>query len=337
MIEGLFDVVGAKGPLTFFGSLDAAHLSHGYLLVGPAGVGKKTFARRVAQSLLCEAPKKTLLGYDGTCRACTLFAAGTHPDYVEAEGTVKIGREAGSARQDEQVTARDLVRELSLHGYAGKYRVLLLGDVEFATHEAANALLKFFEEPPDGVIVFLTTSSPGTLLPTIRSRFVEVWFPLLSVEEIVSVLARAGTDSAAARRAAEVAQGSITRAREALDGEESGLRSTAVTWFTEAMEGRAYDLQLDERGATAAQRRSFVASFLEVVRVAARDWAALALVGDDVPMLADDQRSRLQRLSKRDSQQALSVLTAVAEAQKMANTNVTPSLVVDYLRMQLSP
>jgi DNA polymerase-3 subunit delta' len=337
MIEGRFEVVGAKRALAYFGSLDAVHLSHGYLLTGPSGVGKKTFARRVAQSLLCEGPKSTLLGYDGTCRACTLFRAGTHPDYLEAEGVVKIGREGGSARQDEQVTSRDLVRDLSLHGYSGKYRVLLLGDVEFATHEAANALLKFFEEPPDGVIVFLTTASPGTLLPTIRSRFVDVSFPRLSVDEIVSVLVGGEIEPSAARRAAEVAQGSITRAREALDGEESGLRSTAIAWFTEAMEGRAHDLELEERGATAAQRRAFVGSLLDIVRVTARDWAALTLVGDEVPLLADDQRARLLRLPRRESSQVLSVLGAVAEAQKLAATNVTPSLVVDYLRMQLSP
>ena len=39
-------------------------------------------------------------------------------------------------------------------------RVLLLGDVDFATREAANALLKFLEEPPKGVVMLLTTPAP---------------------------------------------------------------------------------------------------------------------------------------------------------------------------------
>ena len=148
-IEGTFDVLGARAPLAFFTTLDAARLAHGYLLSGPAGVGKKTFARRLAQSLLCETPKATLLGYCEHCIGCKLVVAGTHPDFVWSEGTIKIGTQAGSALHDEDLTARDLVRELSLLGYRSRHRVVVLGDVAFATHESANALLKFFEEPPE--------------------------------------------------------------------------------------------------------------------------------------------------------------------------------------------
>ncbi len=329
------DVVGAREALTLFGAISAAQLSHGYLFTGPAGVGKKSFARKLARSLLCEGDTETLLGYDDSCRACTLFRAGTHPDYFESEGVVKIGREAGSARQDEQITARDLVRELSLRGYAGKYRVLLLGDVEFATHEAANALLKFFEEPPEGVIVLLTTSTPGTLLPTIRSRFLEVPFSALSAAEVVRVLVAEGVEAETAQRAAAIAQGSITRARSVLEDEKTGVRAIAVAWFCESLGGRPYDLKLDERGATAAERRAFLSTLLQVVRSTARDWAVLALVGPDAALLGEDQRERLLRLPKPDARRALAVLAAAAEAERMAKTNVTPALVAEYLRMAL--
>ena len=335
-IEGTFDVVGAKSALTLFGSLPPAQLSHGYLFTGPAGVGKKTFARRLARSLLCDKPKTGLLGYDDACSGCTLLRAGSHPDYFEAEGVIKIGRDQGSARQDEQVTARDLVRELSMCGYSGKHRVLLLGDVEFATHEAANALLKFFEEPPNGVVVLLTTSTPGTLLPTIRSRFIEVPFTALSVDDIASVLAGEGVDLAAARGAAVIAQGSVTRARAVLDKEESGVRATAIAWLTQALHGRAHDLRLEERGSTPAERRVFLAALLEAVRLVLRDWAVFSLVGEDAPLLAQDQRERVSALPKREPQQIFALLHAAAEAEKMAGTNVTPNLVADYLRMQLS-
>lgn len=336
-IEGSFDVLGARRALTLFGSLAPAQLSHGYLFTGPAGVGKKTFARRLAQSLLCDRPKDALLGYDDTCRACTLWRAGTHPDYFESEGVVKIGSEASSARGGEQITARDLVRELSLRGYSGRYRILLLGDVAFATHEAANALLKFFEEPPDGVLVLLTTSAPGTLLPTIRSRFIEVGFPPLSGDEVVSALLRTGTDEQAAKRAASVAQGSITRARAVLDTEEKGVRATALHWFSEALQGRVHDIRLDEHGATVGERRAFLCAMLEVVRMSARDWAVLSCVGEGVPLLAEDQRERFLGLAEADSQRVLAVLNAAAEAEKMASTNVSPGLIADYLRMQLAP
>jgi len=337
-----FDVVGARSALALFGALDRARLSHGYLFTGPAGVGKKTFARRLAQSLLCETPKSepALLGYCTHCIGCRLFVAGTHPDFVASDGVVKIGKEGGSALHDEELTARDLVRELSLHGYRSDHRVVLLGDVEFATHEAANALLKFFEEPPAGVIVILTTNASGTLLPTIRSRFVEVPFGVLTGDEVARVLEREGISAKLARIAADASLGSVTRAREVLDGDETGLRGASFAWFGETMAGQVADhgfLRLDDRSLSAGEKRALVAEMLEVVRIAARDWAVLALGGKDAPLLAPDQKKLLASVPKRKPEDVVALLAAVADVAKLSESNVSAGLVVDYLRMQLAP
>ncbi len=335
-----FDVLGAHAALAFFGTIEPARLSHGYLFSGPAGVGKKTFARRLAQSLLCETPKAGLLGYCNRCTGCTLFVAGTHPDFVESGGVVKIGKEAGSAIHDQELTARDLVRELSLHGYRSAHRVVLLGDVEFATHEAANALLKFFEEPPDGVVVILTTDALGTLLATIRSRFVEIAFGVLTNDEVTRFLERAGVPAKRARLAADASLGSISRAREVLEGDESGLRGAAFAWFAQAMAGREPDhgfLRLDDRSLAAGEKRALVAEMLEVVRIAARDWAVYALGGNDAPLLAPDQKKLLTTIPRREPGEIVALLAAVGAVAKLAQSNVSAGLVVDFLRMQLAP
>ncbi len=330
MIDGTFDVVGAAGPRALFEHLTPETLSHGYLFTGPAGVGKKTFARSLAQSLLCITPKRTLLGWCGHCSGCTHVAAGTHPDLLYAEGQLKIGdRDAGGGlRETEEPTARDLVRQLSLHAYAGGKRVFVLGDADF-TREAANALLKFFEEPPAGVLLIVTTSAPGRVLPTIRSRLVEVTFGLLSDAEIVEILSRRGIDASDAQRAASIAGGSVRRALQYLDEGEGAIRDAAVEWFFAAAQG-------GEADATGWATRPTLEAGLETVRTLARDWIALGIAGS-APLLAPDQRTRLVALPARDANAFARLLASLSDAERIAHSNVSPMLVADLVRMALAP
>jgi DNA polymerase-3 subunit delta' len=328
VIDGIFDVVGAAAPRAFFEHLTAATLSHGYLFTGPQGVGKKTFARGLARSLLCVTPKRTLLGWCGSCSGCTRIAAGSHPDFYFAEGQLKIGDREGSGFHEEEMTARDLVRQLSLHSYAGGKRVFVLGDADF-TREAANALLKFFEEPPNDVVLIVTTNAVGRVLPTIRSRLVDVTFPLLSEDEIVQVVERKGIARDEAQRAASLANGSATRALAYLDEGEGATRDAAVEWFFAAAQG-------GEADATGWATRPTLEAGLETVKTLARDWIALGL-GGSVPLLARDQRSRLEDLPKREPAAYAKILAAIGDAERVARTNVSPPLVADLVRMALAP
>jgi hypothetical protein len=327
VIDGRFDVVGAAGPTHFFEALTPETLSHGYLFAGPAGVGKKTFAVRLAQSLLCVTPKTTLLGYCGTCSGCTRVMAGAHPDLYFAEGQVKIGEREGSGfHAAEEATARDLVRQLSMHSYAGGRRVFVLGDVDF-TREAANALLKFFEEPPQGVLLLLTTTAVSRILPTVRSRLLEVTFPPLTTTEVATILEREGVEPDVAAHTAAIAGGSTTRARAMLDGEGT-MRDAAVTWFFATLEG-------GEADATGWATRPALEEGLEVVKTLTRDWLALRVGGAGVPLLARDQAERIGRLPQRDPVAIARALGALGDAERIARTNVSPALVADLAKMAL--
>ena len=334
---GTFNVVGAGPALALFGPLTPRRLAHGYLFTGPSGGGKKHFARSLAQSLLCERPKPTLLGFCNDCTGCTLFVARTHPDLIEAVGAIKIGERAVISSADE-ITARDVGRALGLRPYRAAWRILLLGDVSFAAPAAANALLKFFEEPPVGVLVILTTDAPDRLLDTIRSRMVTVSFPPLSAAEIADVLRRSGVSETDAARAARTAQGSLTAAKAALDQTRTSLRSSTVAWFADTVAGNRADvefLRLDDKGLAGAEKRELLVDFVSEVRVAMRDLAVLTMA--NVAMVTDEERARFARSPRGGGAELEAMISSLIDAQRIAATNVSPALVVDYVRMCLTP
>jgi len=137
-------------------------LRQSYLLVGPQGVGRRSLALRFAQALNCTATD-TPGEPCGECRECRQIWAMTHPDL-----SLLAPEEGHKDIRIDQVRA--LQHTLALSPYAAKYRIALLPDFQQATEEAANALLKTLEEPPDKVVLLLTADALESLLPTIVSR-----------------------------------------------------------------------------------------------------------------------------------------------------------------------
>jgi hypothetical protein len=312
----VFECVGAATAKQLFSNMSTESLGHGYLFTGAAGIGKKTFARRLAQSILC-AEKTPMFGYCKTCASCRMFASKTHPDYTEAIGEIKIGK-AGE-KSGEEITARGIVKQLALHAYHGSHRIVVLGDAAFATEESANALLKFFEEPPAGVVIILTTSAPGGLLTTIQSRLVEIPFERLDTQTIVTILEADGVTPTLAREAAEGAMGSVTAARAILVVGAVNIRSIAFGWFANALAGKSADLRL------------------EALRIIARDYAVSIVAGPRAPKLATELAAKISGLPKRGPREATAILDSVHETIKLAQTNVSAALVADYLRVALAP
>ncbi len=126
------------------------------LLVGAPGVGKRTLARRFAQTLLCTADAEARPC--GGCRACRLVAADSHPDVVATPAPLRID------------AARAFMAGLSLSPLEGRVRVGIVPQIDDATIGAANSLLKTLEEPPRQTALVLTACREADVLPTIRSR-----------------------------------------------------------------------------------------------------------------------------------------------------------------------
>lgn len=141
----------------------ANRLPHGLLIAGPTGTGKQALARLLAHAILCQSPRDD--GYAcGSCRACELIAAGSHPDLLLVSPL-----DDSSVIRIEQV--RELIQQLALTAsQSGGRRVAVLRPAEAMNRNAANSLLKTLEEPPLNTTLVLVSDAPASLPATIRSR-----------------------------------------------------------------------------------------------------------------------------------------------------------------------
>ena len=168
-----------------------AQHAHAYLLHGPAGIGKRALAERLMASLLCKQP----VGLEacGSCKSCSLLAAGSHPDNYILEP-----EEADKAIKVDQV--RELVNFVVQTAQLGGRKVVLVEPVESMNVNAANALLKSLEEPSGNTILLLVSHQSSRLLPTIRSRCVQQACPLPSEAMSLEWLAKALPECSDAQR-----------------------------------------------------------------------------------------------------------------------------------------
>jgi DNA polymerase-3 subunit delta' len=182
----------------------STRLHHAWLLTGPRGLGKASFARAAALRLLAEATDPKLggeaLDVDPEHRIARLVTAKSHPDFrlVEREPwkqdeiIPEIDRKGDEAlaRSIRVKQIRMLERVLSVSPALSSRRAIVIDSADDMERGAANALLKSLEEPPAGTVFFLVSHMPGRLLPTIRSRCRTLRFGPLSDEQMRVVLRR---------------------------------------------------------------------------------------------------------------------------------------------------
>lgn len=146
---------------------------HAWLITGPRGIGKATLAYRIARFLLARDDDRDLFGDSLEVSLETPSSrqvrALSHPGLllIRRPYDVKNKRLRGEITVDE---VRRLKSFLSLTADEGAWRVVIVDAADDLNSNAANALLKSLEEPPARMIFLLISSSPGSLLPTIRSR-----------------------------------------------------------------------------------------------------------------------------------------------------------------------
>ena len=174
-------------------------MHHAWLLTGPRGLGKASFAHAASMRLLAEAagpaPGGEGINTPATHPTAHLIAAGSHPDFRLLE---RIENKTGTALQ--RNISVDQVRALgdlfAVTPSMSDWRAVVIDAADDLEASAANALLKMLEEPPAKCVFLLVSHVPGRLLPTIRSRCRTLEFQPLGDDVMASVLAEQGIDRA---------------------------------------------------------------------------------------------------------------------------------------------
>jgi DNA polymerase-3 subunit delta' len=176
-------------------AMASGSIHHAWLLAGPSGIGKASFARAAALRLLAQAMDGGAnalppgLAVPDQHRAAALFAAGSHPDYRELRRLPKKDKEEELARSITVDQVRGLGPFLGTMPSLSARRVILIDAADDLERPgASNALLKSLEEPPAGTVFLLVSHAPGRLLPTIRSRCRLLRFEPLAEADMRAVL-----------------------------------------------------------------------------------------------------------------------------------------------------
>jgi len=218
-------------------ALDSGRMGHALLLCGPALIGKRQVAERLAQRLL---------GLEHDLRAAHLFAAGAHPDYrVVSFIPNREGTRLRSEIVIEQI--RELTDALVLTPQYGGAQVALIDPADAINHAACNALLKTLEEPQPGRYLWLLSANPARLPATIRSRCQRLEIRLPPHDEALAWLCTRGHDAAEAGEALTAARGHPGLADAWLRNGGMALRRAVMADLSALRRGESAALELAQR------------------------------------------------------------------------------------------
>ncbi|MDQ6689746.1 MAG: DNA polymerase III subunit [Gemmatimonadota bacterium] len=334
-------------------SVRAGTLPSSLLFQGARGVGKQRLALWLAEVLLCTEANAPC----GTCKTCRYAREITHPDlhwvfprprlkdadpdqeqvrddYAEAiaERVENFGLYAAPSGSEGiyVATVRSLVHRAVMSPAMGRRKIFVVGDAERMVPQegadmAANAFLKLLEEPPEDTTIILTSSEPGALLPTIRSRVVSVRIPFVPdaavrafVEnpEVKKILDKTSKSSTAERvRSAAGAPGRL------LTGGDDAKATLSARKIIDA--------------ATGARRATHYSTALAQGAAGARG-AFTDTLDALVDLLGERVRDALHRKDDGAAAAASRAVDAVLQAQTYATSNVSPQVITAKLIRELS-
>ena len=224
-------VLGQQKALSYLAKLAATRKVAGaFLFFGPDGVGKKAAALEFAKALNCQEETARQAGVAcGCCPSCISIDKGTHPDVTLVDfiyqARLELKKTVSPKDYDEELekilakqqhlsvsTIREVTAKSQQKSATDGWKVLIIDQAQTMQGAAANALLKFIEEPPAKTVWILITNKRFAMLRTILSRCQPLAFAPLSQDIVRQILTERELAVEDIEKAAKYSGGSVTGA-----------------------------------------------------------------------------------------------------------------------------
>jgi DNA polymerase-3 subunit delta' len=339
-VPSFASIVGHRRLTTLLSlAIARATLPPTLLFAGPPGIGKYAVAQAVASALNCLAPvaDREGLAQDacGHCRTCDRIDRDVHVDVLtlQPDDRASIKIEA----------VREVLERTGFRPFEGRQRVVIIRDADALEIASQNALLKSLEEPPPGTVFVLTTAVAGALLPTVRSRCLQLSFAALTQREVADVLVRDhGVAEHEAMAAAALADGRIGQALALGSSDVAALRETALLLLRQAAsspatQGRLQAAAVLASGGSKKERpREDVALMLRMMASMLRDIELLNTSGGNPALSNPLAAADLEKLASRYAgSRARDAFVAVDRAAAALERNAGTKVVSEWLALHL--
>lgn len=342
----MFDkIIGNEGiKKTFRHLIKERRVPNAVLFAGEEGIGKKLFAREIAKSFVCLTPN------DGeACDNCRNCLRASHLEIPKPDKREEYERVFFTEHPDIGFVVpfktrilvnsiRALEQEANFRPHEANARFFLIDDADKMDKAPANALLKTLEEPPNSSYIFLVSSRPAVLLPTILSRCQIVRFAPIDEKEIQEHLLKTKEFSPNdAEIAAKLAQGSLGRALE-IDSEKfRACRETMLDVLKSLTGSRNYSvlLQTAEKMNDAKNKDDYE-NFLDVLQTLIRDVLSIS-IDENAAVVNSDIKNVLQRIAGNAERRKLAKwLEEIETMRGNFEVNLNRKIAADALFMQMA-
>ncbi len=321
------NIIGHEEIIAHFkNSIEMNKISHAYIISGAADSGKKMLARAFAKTLQCEKQEPAPCN---ECQSCIQAESMNHPDII------MVTHEKPNLISVDEIREQ-VVDSICIKPYKSKYKIYIIPDAQLMNPQAQNALLKTIEEPPEYGIIILLTTNLDKLLPTVRSRCIELATKPVRERDMLEYLKNEmKLSEEKAYFCLDFAQGNLGKAIKLAGNEEY---ASIVESVVDVLK-KIHDLDVDDLMNAVSQIEKFKLSindYLDLMMMWYRDILMLKVTGNLDKLLFKSEYTTLKKQAGILSYRGIEdKIDAIQRAEKRLLVNANFDVTMELLLLTL--